>query len=280
MSENENDKKMKGEINQNSIRVLYIEMYFNDINLASGTAFFVNSSKGPVFITNRHNLTGCHQETGKPLDTKNLAVPNNIRFRVLGSHEPFWYAFDLYKDDDFNEPIWIEHPQFGSSIDVAGILISEISNAIHLFVNLEEDWHKWQVGDRVHVLGFPFGLNDNFAIWSTGYIASEPATDYKNLPSFLIDCRARPGQSGSLVIARFKPGDVVKYKDELYQAKTEMVHFIGIYSGRINKESDLGIVWKMDVLRDLVAAIESHDNLPEVQCAYHRLQYISSEEES
>ena len=124
------------------------------------------------------------------------------------------------------------------------------------------------------------GLNDKFAIWSTGYIASEPATDYKDLPSFLIDCRARPGQSGSLVIAKFQPGDVVKYKDNLYQAQTEMVHFLGIYSGRINKESDLGIVWKMDVLRDLVATIESHDNLPEVQCAYHRLQYILSEEES
>ena len=115
-------------------------------------------------------------------------------------------------------------------------------------------------------------MNSNFAIWSTGYIASEPDTDYNLLPCFLIDCRARPGQSGSIVIARFLPGDVVKFKGDMYQAKNEMTHFLGIYSGRINSESDLGIVWKMEVLRNIVNAIESNDNLFEIHCAYHRLK--------
>lgn len=259
------------EINQNSIRPIYIEMFYNDIKLASGTAFFVNSSKGPIFITNRHNVTGRHQETDKPLN-RNLAVPNNIKFKVVGSHQPFWYAFDLYEDNDFDRPIWTEHSKYGAAVDVIGILIAEIRNAIHLFVETKDDWHKWRVSDRVHVLGYPFGMSDNFAIWSTGYIASEPETNYKGLPSFLIDCRARPGQSGSLVIARFLPGDIVDYEGNKYQAQKEMVHFLGIYSGRINSESDLGIVWKMDVLRNIVSAIEVNDNLVEVSCAYYRLR--------
>jgi hypothetical protein len=31
--------------------------------------------------------------------------------------------------------------------------------------------------------------------------------------------------------------------------------FIGVYSGRINPESDLGIVWKASALADLIAAV-------------------------
>lgn len=265
------EPEVSGEINQNSLRVLYIEMYFNDIKLGSGTAFFVNSSKGPVLITNRHNLTGRHQETNEPLN-KQLAIPNNIKLHIIGSHKPIVYAFDLYKDQEMEQPVWLEHPTLGASVDVVAVLISEISNAIHLFVETKPDWHKWRVADRVHVLGFPFGMNDNFALWSTGYIASEPDTNYNELPCFLIDCRARKGQSGSLVIARFRLGEMVERKGEKYQAQKEMVHFLGIYSGRINSESDLGIVWKMDVLRDLISTVESTNDLTEINCAYHRLR--------
>ncbi|OZT76156.1 trypsin-like peptidase domain-containing protein [Vreelandella boliviensis] len=263
--------EIAGEINTNSMRVLYIEMYFDNTKLSSGTAFFINSKKGPVFITNRHNITGRHQETGEPLN-KDLGIPNNIRFQIIGSHEPVWYAFDLYTDNEMKCPVWIEHPEFGASVDVVAVPISEISNAIHHFVETKEDWHKWRIADQVHVLGFPFGMNENFAIWSTGYIASEPDTNYKKLPSFLIDCRARPGQSGSLVIARFKVGDIVDHKGKQYQAKKEMVHFLGIYSGRINSESDLGIVWKMEILRDFLTEIESRDDLIQINCAYNRLR--------
>ncbi len=36
----------------------------------------------------------------------------------------------------------------------------------------------------------------------------------------------------------------------------EVIRFLGIYSGRINEESDLGIVWKATALSELVAAIK------------------------
>lgn len=270
-STNSEEPEIAGEINAHSTVVLYIEMYFDNTKLGSGTAFFIRSEKGPVFITNRHNLTGRHQETGEPTH-KSLGIPNNIRFQIIGSHEPVWYAFDLYSDNEMECPVWVEHPEFGASVDVVAVLISEISNAIHRFVETKEDWHKWRIADRVNVLGFPYGMNDSFAIWSTGYIASEPDTNYQKLPRFLIDCRARPGQSGSLVIARFQVGDIVEHKGTQYQAKKEMVHYLGIYSGRINSESDLGIVWKMDVLRDLLTEVESRPDLVQIKCAYNRLR--------
>lgn len=268
---NPTEQTVAGEINPISILPVYIEMYFDNDKLASGTAFFINSQKGPIFITNRHNVTGKHQETDEPLDQLH-DLPNNIHFKIIGSHQPVWYAFDLFIENDFQRPIWTEHSIHGGAVDVVGILIAEVSNAIHRFVGIDKSWHKWRVGDRVHVIGYPFGMNDNFAIWSTGYIASEPDTNYKNLPSFLIDCRTRPGQSGSLVIARFLLGDVVEHKGKTYQAKKEMVQYLGIYSGRINPLSDLGIVWKMDVLRDIVKTIEANNKLTEVKCAYHRLK--------
>ena len=267
----EKPKEIAGTINTLSIMALYLEMFFDDMKLASGTAFFTESSKGPVLITNRHNMTGRDQNTNQPLDKKYSAIPNNIRFKVIGSHEPFWYAFDLYEDKEMEQPVWVEHSEFGEKVDVVGVLFSELKNGIYHFVDTKEDWHTWEVGDRIHVLGYPFGLNKNLALWATGYIASEPATNYNRMPAFLIDCRTRAGQSGSLVIARFRAGETVLHEGKLYQAKKDMTHYLGIYSGRVNSESDLGIVWKIDVIRDIIMTIESSDHVIDNKFAGYRL---------
>ena len=71
-------------------------------------------------------------------------------------------------------------------------------------------------------------------------------------PSFLVDSRTRPGQSGSPVIYKIKPGQTEEYKGKMYRAKRSMVHLIGIYSGRINAQSDLGLVWKPHVLKEII----------------------------
>ena len=68
----------------------------------------------------------------------------------------------------------------------------------------------------------------------------------------LIDCRARCGQSGSLVIYYIKIGQIEYDNGFTAVAKAEQSHLLGIYSGRINKESDLGIVWKTSVLREII----------------------------
>jgi hypothetical protein len=40
-----------------------------------------------------------------------------------------------------------------------------------------------------------------FALWATGFIASEPDVDINGQPVMYVDCRSRPGQSGSPVLA-------------------------------------------------------------------------------
>lgn len=265
---NPSKKEFAGAIHPHSITVMYLEMYFNKTKLASGTAFCVKSSKGPILITNRHNFTGRDQNTDKPLHS-HCATPNNVRFQILSPKEPIWYGFNLYRDEEMTKPVWVEHSEFSSKVDVVGVLLPELKETIYQYVDTKKDWHTWGVADKIHVVGYPFGMNDNFAIWATGYIASEPATDYRGMPSFLIDCRTRQGQSGSMVIARFKPGDTVMHKGKIYSAQKEMVHFLGIYSGRINKEADIGIVWKMATIRDIANTIENSDKVVDVKYANH-----------
>lgn len=94
-----------------------------------------------------------------------------------------------------------------------------------------------------------------FGVWATGFLASEPDIDFNNLPIQLIDCRSRQGQSGSPVIA-YRSGGGVALKDGstgMFSGPVE--RFIGIYSGRINAESDLGIVWKASAICDLIKSV-------------------------
>jgi hypothetical protein len=105
----------------------------------------------------------------------------------------------------------------------------------------------------VQIIGFPYGLDlvkymDYCPLWTTGWIASEPNFDiyyhrkYDESPAFFVDCRTRRGQSGSPVIIA----------DTKYNHEPEL---IGIYGGRINKESDIGIVWKARAIKDLIDSL-------------------------
>jgi hypothetical protein len=108
----------------------------------------------------------------------------------------------------------------------------------------------------VSVVGFPFGLTAGgaLAVWATGFIATDPDVDYAGLPVFLIDCRSRQGQSGSAVIAH-RTGGAVATETGVMVGGGVMTRFLGIYSGRVNAESDLGFVWKAAAIRQLVSAI-------------------------
>jgi hypothetical protein len=104
---------------------------------------------------------------------------------------------------------------------------------------------------------FPFGLagGGSLAIWATGFMATEPEIDYNKQPRFLIDCRARPGQSGSAAIAHRNGGMVALEGGGTAAFSGAVTRFLGIYSGRINEQSDLGIVWKASSIKELVDSI-------------------------
>ncbi len=77
--------------------------------------------------------------------------------------------------------------------------------------------------------------------------------------SLYIDSRTRPGLSGSPVIAC---RNACMYISEDEDGGTKLLQstkykLLGIYSGRINKDSDLGFVWKLSAVQELVEDIQS-----------------------
>jgi hypothetical protein len=115
--------------------------------------------------------------------------------------------------------------------------------------------------EPVSVIGFPFGLSTSgkLPVWATGFLAQELGLITKENPTFLIDCRTRQGQSGSPVIA-FRTSGHRSVKDGRLSASLSgniVWEFLGIYSGRVNSESDLGKVWHVSAIEELLEAADN-----------------------
>ncbi|MYH21721.1 MAG: trypsin-like peptidase domain-containing protein [Acidobacteria bacterium] len=262
----------------------YLRMYFGQTPLASGTCFFVMSADGPVLVTNRHNFTGRDNITGKPL-RQDCGIPDHA---IVTLHRPaeVHYHIDLVDHDDPETPSWIEHPALGAKADIVALPVQEMANIVGEdnsvsldSVSSQGNWHRWDVGSELQVIGYPFGqIGGPFPIWSKGFIASEPDVDVAGLPIFLIDCKSRPGQSGSPVWARFRKGDVVTHKGQDWQAKQTLNYFLGVYSGRLRGDSDLGLVWKRDCIDELVKHAIAHGTQHKMELRRHRFSASPSGE--
>lgn len=242
-----------------SVQSLLIEMQFNGQALSTGTAFVVNTpTKGPHLITNRHNVTGRHQDTGTPL-SKTGGIPSDIV--VVHNKRGHLAQWVLHKEPLHinNTPRWVEHPTLGPKADFVALQLTDLNDVELYPYDPSNPGPKILVGpaDPVSVIGFPFGVTAGgaFGVWATGFLASEPAVDFNNLPIQLIDCRTRQGQSGSPVLAYRAGGAVAMEDGGSAMFSGPVARFIGVYSGRINSESDLGIVWKAKAIAELVATL-------------------------
>lgn len=154
-------------------------------------------------------------------------------------------------------PLWHEHPAHGEKMHCVAIRLTSLDDVEIYSYNEYDSAPRLQLGpaDYVSVVGFPFGLmaGGAYAIWATGFIASEPAFDFGDLSLILIDCLGRPGQSGSPVIAYRSVGMVAMEDGSTAAVSGPITYPIGIYSGRINNQSDLGLVWKMQAIIELVS---------------------------
>ena len=242
-------------ISQPSFQSLYVEMIANGHTIARATAFVAHAEVGESFlITNRHNVTGRNQDTGQPLCKKTGAIPDTLRVHhnannSLGTFVPV--DVPLYTGE---APTWIEHPALGEAADFVALSIDQ-SSAIELYPYCaRQDAHmQIEPAQSVSVVGFPFGerTGASFAVWATGFVASEPEINHGGRPVFLIDCRSRTGQSGSPVIFHNSSGGMITH-DNGAQVINIISRLLGVYSGRINDDSDLGVVWKAYALAELL----------------------------
>jgi hypothetical protein len=238
-------------------------MRFNGNTLATGTGFVSPSARGPVLVTNRHNVTGRHPDDNKPI-SKNGGVPNEIAIHhnkkgSLGSWQEI--IEPLYSDPDNEMRRWIEHPVLGAKADFVALPLTQLNDVELYPYDLGNPGHDIKISpsDAISVVGFPFGITAGgfYPVWTTGFVASEPIVNFDNLPIQLIDCRTRKGQSGSPVIA-YRSGGLVAMEDGSSVSFSGPVsRLIGIYSGRVNSESDIGRVWKTSAIKELIDSIGS-----------------------
>lgn len=246
-------------IRRPSVQSLYIELAFNGTKLSSGTAFIVQTAKGPHLITNRHNVTGRNQNTGQTLSST-AGVPNQIVIwhNAAGSLGNWSSVVESLFNPD-GSPRWIEHPRLGAKADFVALPLTQLDGVSLVPHELTHTGPDFVVGpaEIVSVIGFPFGMAAGglFAVWATGFIASEPDLDIDGLPIMYVDCRSRQGQSGSPVLA-YRWGGTVQMRDgSTAMIPGEFSRLMGIYSGRINNDSDLGIVWKTSAISEMVNAL-------------------------
>lgn len=244
-------------IDERSIRSLFLNLNYDDTFIGTATGFVVRRDTVPYLVTNRHVVRGRRQDDDEPIDTTNGALPNRvvIGHRVgkdLGTAHTRSEA--LY--DENGRPAWLEHPRFAGAVDIAALPLTQTSG-IDLF-----PYDPWDPGQAiviapataVSVIGYPFGVmaGGPFPVWLTGFVASEPQVDAIGLPTILIDCRTRMGSSGSPVIA-FRSGGAVHMEDGATAIGAgPFVRFLGVYSGRVHEESDIGLVWKHPLIAEII----------------------------
>lgn len=253
-------------------RTSFLRMHFNETHVSSGTGFFIRTPGGLALVTARHNLTGRHWETGECL-SKTGAVPNKVSLYVpiAERKSPGRFGFKelvIPLTDDAPSPnaIWLEGGPNDFSWDVAVIPVPdgweiEFVERWKAQYDVQGDFAvatmcdhaPWEalvaqehhVGSTLFALGFPFAKDGgvrNQPIWRFGAVATEPATDWDNLPVFLADLSGRNGMSGSPVLIGMEP---------------TVLSLAGIYTGRILDEknhSELGYVWKLSAIDKILKA--------------------------
>jgi hypothetical protein len=248
-------------INPFSAASFFIEMMFNEENIACGTAFYFILQEKIYLVSNWHNFSGRHPESHKPLHSQ-LAIPNRIRVYGHNVDNLLVPEISTYELSDSNGAcLWYEHPTLGSSIDVGVLPITNKHNAntfdILAAVNAVDPFDNWplEIGEQLFVLGFPFGISDtySFPIWKSASLASEPAINQENLPLLYVDTATRIGMSGSPVIKYQRRAVSMFHKDMYFNFHAT---FVGIYSGRIAPkdqiEAQLGKVWKADCIEEII----------------------------
>jgi len=236
---------------------LILEQRVNGQPLGTATGFCVRKGATNYLVTNWHVVAGRNPDTGAIL-SPTAAVPDQllIAYHAAGQLGT-WYIKPEPLYDAAHKPRWIEH-QSGKTVDVVALPLSGLGSDVTIYpldLSLADADVVVQVAMPVSIVGFPLGLATAGAwpIWKTGHIASDPGLNYDGRPAFLIDATTRGGMSGSPVILRLYGGYATK-NAAMVLGGGPATKFLGIYSGRIHDQSEIGRVWRPSVLADIMGS--------------------------
>lgn len=228
----------------------------NGNDLSNATGFIVSHGDQHYLVTNWHVATGRRTDNGTPL-SPTAALPDELGIvhNVAGSLGNWDTKLEPLYDEE-GQPLWLEHPQHARNVDVVALPLTNL-DGVEIIAHdpfREGPGIAFGVGGFVSIIGFPFGVTGGGAmgVWVQGAVATEPAIDFNELPCFLVDSRTRPGQSGSPVIIYSAGGAVAMQDGGTAVMGGPAERFLGVYSGRISEQSDLGFVWRVDAVREII----------------------------
>jgi hypothetical protein len=279
------NRSIEHRLPQESARSVPLHMYFFDAGrmpprsdlekidstepMGDGSGFFYRLDGQTYLVTARHCFSGKNTETGEYIG-RYATNPTHVRIRFRKKPEGGRWYFGQPAEvtdhllpliDDAWRPVWYEHPQLGGTMDVAVIplnihdedLIVEAYGPPTSGPN-DVSTTLWAAQD-VFIVGYPYGLESGFffPLWIRGTIATEPALEYshrgQSLPLLLVDARTREGQSGAPVIVYRHPGTpVFTISGTMGVTTGPQSQLVGVYSGRTNRESDLGFCWRIEAV--------------------------------
>jgi len=242
-----------------------VEPRASGTGLASATAFVVGAHDRYWLVTNYHVLTGRHTETNRLLSSHG-AIPDSIVIWHHSAHaregQGVWTmrTENLFTAD--GSPRWAQHPRFcikdqentnEPNIDVVVLPLDRVDERILIYpmdLTLAETEMQVSPGLPISIIGYPFGLTGAalFPIWKTGHIASDPNA-FWSPRHFLVDATTRSGMSGSPVVFR-SAGWYERHPGVLEPGFP--VRLMGVYSGRIRVDAEIGRVWHAALIREII----------------------------
>ena len=239
------------QINGLSCCSLRVEAFSRGHSVGKATGFVVEHRHRPFLITNWHVLAGRNADTDELLSDTG-ATPDAIEIVHHAVGELGHWVRTTESLTEGGCVRWLEHPE-GRRVDIAALPLSAVAGvAIHpLDMALGNPEIVPEVAMPVCIIGFPFGLaaGPGFPIWKIGHIASEPELNYDDRSAFLIDATTRGGMSGSPVVllthGPYRSGSLTILSGT-------GIKFLGVYSGRIHDQADIGRVWRPDLIQDLL----------------------------
>lgn len=237
-----------------SVRSLYVIQAKGDQNLGMATGFVVQKGDKYYLITNWHVVSGRNPKTNQVMDPTGL-TPDALLIWHNGKQLGSWSRKKEALYDEKGTRRWLEHKEKGRDVDVVALPLQNTGDDITLYqfdLSLANVNMVPEVAMPVSIIGFPLGFTSAgfFPIWKTGHIASEPTLDYQGEPLFLIDATTRGGMSGSPVVLRST--GPYKTKDGNMAISSNMTLFLGVYSGRLSENSEIGRVWRPHLIDEIL----------------------------
>lgn len=175
------EKGIRSTYSQSPFQIL---MYDDQGLISSGSGFFYEYLDENYLITNWHNISGKHFLTKDPIGN-NRRFPTYIKAKISSwvlsdGFTTIGQRIEIYSN---YQPLWFEHPIFGSECDVIAIPLEKprscpefMHNAVNRISNIKI---PVKPGCTAFVIGFPNAISSGFGlpIWKSGYIASEPYYD-------------------------------------------------------------------------------------------------------